>query len=138
MAAAGIPRPEAEAEARSLLARIGLEGKTGRYPAELSGGEQQRVAIARGLAMNPKMMLFDEPTSALDPEMIGEVLAVMQDLAKEGMTMMVVTHEMGFAREAADRMVMMDDGQIIEIGAPEHFFANPQHERTKSFLSKIL
>ena len=108
------------------------------YPGKLSGGQQQRVAIARALAMNPALMLFDEATSALDPEMIGEVLEVMEELARDGMTMIVVTHEMGFARKAADRVVMMDDGRIIEEGPPEHFFIAPQHERTKQFLSKIL
>ncbi len=108
------------------------------YPGKLSGGQQQRVAIARALAMNPTLMLFDEATSALDPEMIGEVLEVMEELGREGMTMIVVTHEMGFARKAADRMAMIDDGRIIEEGPPEHFFVAPQHERTKQFLSKIL
>jgi len=122
----------------ALLARVGLAHKIDAYPAQLSGGQQQRVAIARALAMRPALMLFDEPTSALDPEMIGEVLAVMKELASEGMTMVVVSHEMGFAREAADRVVMMDDGQIIEEGTPEHFFTAPTHERTKAFLSKIL
>jgi polar amino acid transport system ATP-binding protein len=129
---------EAKEVGRSLLERVGLAHKIDAYPAQLSGGQQQRVAIARALAMRPALMLFDEPTSALDPEMIGEVLAVMQELAHEGMTMIVVSHEMGFAREAADRVVMMDDGQIIEEGTPEHFFENPTHERTKAFLSKIL
>jgi polar amino acid transport system ATP-binding protein len=122
----------------ALLNRVGLAHKADAYPAQLSGGQQQRVAIARALAMKPALMLFDEPTSALDPEMIGEVLEVMQELAREGMTMIVVSHEMGFAREAADRVVMMDDGQIIESGDPDHFFTNPTHERTKAFLSKIL
>ena len=126
------------ATARALLDRVGLAAKADAYPGQLSGGQQQRVAIARALAMKPALMLFDEPTSALDPEMIGEVLDVMKELAREGMTMIVVTHEMGFAREAADRVVMMDDGQIIEEGTPEHFFENPTHERTKAFLSKIL
>jgi len=121
-----------------LLARVGLTHKTDAYPAQLSGGQQQRVAIARALAMRPTLMLFDEPTSALDPEMIGEVLEVMKGLAKDGMTMIVVTHEMGFAREVAHRLVIMDDGRIIEEGAPEHFFDNPTQERTKAFLSKIL
>ncbi len=123
---------------RALLTRVGLGHKIDAYPAQLSGGQQQRVAIARALAMRPALMLFDEPTSALDPEMIGEVLKVMEELAHEGMTMIVVSHEMGFAREAADRVVMMDDGQIIEEGTPEHFFEAPTHERTKAFLSKIL
>ncbi|HYM83091.1 MAG TPA: amino acid ABC transporter ATP-binding protein [Candidatus Dormibacteraeota bacterium] len=132
------PRAEAEATGRALLERVGLAAKATAYPAQLSGGQQQRVAIARALAMKPALMLFDEPTSALDPEMIGEVLEVMKELAREGMTMIVVTHEMGFAREVADRVVMMDDGQIIEEGTPEHFFTNPTHERTKNFLSKIL
>lgn len=133
-----VPREQAESEARALLERVGLPEKAKAYPAELSGGQQQRVAIARALAMQPKVLLFDEPTSALDPEMIGEVLVVMEELAHEGMTMIVVSHEMGFAREAADRVVMMDDGQIIEEGTPEHFFEAPTHERTKAFLSKIL
>jgi polar amino acid transport system ATP-binding protein len=132
--------PEAEAVemGRALLARVGLSAKEDVYPAQLSGGQQQRVAIARALAMKPALMLFDEPTSALDPEMIGEVLEVMKELAREGMTMIVVSHEMGFAREVADRVVMMDDGVIIEEGTPEHFFVDPQQERTKAFLSKIL
>ena len=129
---------EAREVARNLLDRVGLAHKVDTYPAQLSGGQQQRVAIARALAMRPALMLFDEPTSALDPEMIGEVLKVMEELAHEGMTMLVVSHEMGFAREAADRVVMMDDGQIIEEGTPEHFFSAPVHERTKAFLSKIL
>ncbi len=133
-----VPQAEAIEMGRALLARVGLALKADVYPAQLSGGQQQRVAIARALAMKPALMLFDEPTSALDPEMIGEVLEVMKELAREGMTMIVVTHEMGFAREVADRVVMMDEGQIIEEGTPEHFFTNPQHERTKSFLSKIL
>ncbi len=133
-----IPTGEATEIGRALLARVGLEQKADTYPAQLSGGQQQRVAIARALAMKPALMLFDEPTSALDPEMIGEVLEVMKELAREGMTMIVVTHEMGFAREGADRVLMMDDGQIIEEGTPEHFFTTPTHERTKGFLSKIL
>ena len=132
------PVAEATEMGRALLARVGLSAKENVYPSQLSGGQQQRVAIARALAMKPALMLFDEPTSALDPEMIGEVLEVMKELAREGMTMIVVTHEMGFAREVADRVVMMDDGQIIEQGSPEHFFQNPTHERTKAFLSKIL
>ncbi|MFZ5853655.1 MAG: amino acid ABC transporter ATP-binding protein [Chloroflexota bacterium] len=134
----GVPPAEAIEMGRALLARVGLSAKEDAYPAQLSGGQQQRVAIARALAMKPALMLFDEPTSALDPEMIGEVLEVMKELAREGMTMIVVTHEMGFAREVADRVVMMDDGQIIEEGTPEHFFTSPTHERTKAFLSKIL
>ncbi len=133
-----MPAAEANEMGRALLARVGLAAKTDVYPWQLSGGQQQRVAIARALAMKPALMLFDEPTSALDPEMIGEVLEVMKELAHEGMTMIVVTHEMGFAREVADRVLMMEDGQIIEEGSPEHFFTNPHHERTKSFLSKIL
>ncbi len=133
------PQGRAERAARDLLARVGIPEKVGSYPAQLSGGQQQRVAIARALAMQPKIMLFDEPTSALDPEMIQEVLDVMKGLAKEmGMTMVVVTHEMGFAREVADRMVFMDGGLIVEEGTPEHFFTNPKEERTKLFLSKIL
>jgi polar amino acid transport system ATP-binding protein len=134
----GIPEPEAIETGRALLDRVGLAHKADAYPAQLSGGQQQRVAIARALAMKPALMLFDEPTSALDPEMIGEVLEVMKELAREGMTMIVVSHEMGFAREVADRIVMMDDGLIIEEGTPEHFFKAPAHERTKAFLSKIL
>lgn len=131
-------RKEAEARGMELLTKVGIAEKHAVYPDQLSGGQQQRVAIARSLAMNPKVMLFDEPTSALDPEMVGEVLDVMQNLAKEGMTMVVVTHEMGFAREVADRVVFMDAGQVLEVGTPEHFFTNPQHERTKLFLSQIL
>jgi polar amino acid transport system ATP-binding protein len=133
-----VPETEAMETGRALLARVGLSAKADAYPAQLSGGQQQRVAIARALAMKPALMLFDEPTSALDPEMIGEVLEVMKELAREGMTMIVVSHEMGFAREVADRVVMMDDGLIIEEGTPEHFFTDPQHERTRAFLSKIL
>ncbi len=132
------PKGQAIKEAEALLARVDLADKRDVYPGKLSGGQQQRVAIARALAMKPALMLFDEPTSALDPEVIGEVLEVMKELALEGMTMIVVTHEMGFAREAADRVVMMDDGGIIEIGTPEHFFREPTQERTKQFLSKIL
>ena len=124
--------------ARKQLTRVGIPEKADSYPAQLSGGQQQRVAIARSLAMEPKIMLFDEPTSALDPEMIKEVLDVMLDLAQKGMTMAVVTHEMGFARAAADRIVFMDDGQIVEIASPKELFDNPKHERTKLFLSKIL
>ena len=131
-------RQESHEKAMRLLKKVGIQDKADVYPDRLSGGQQQRVAIARALAMNPKVMLFDEPTSALDPEMIGEVLDVMKDLAKEGMTMVVVTHEMGFAREVADRVVFMDHGRIIEEGSPEHFFINPTHERTKLFLSQIL
>ncbi len=134
----GTSEEEAIETGRKLLARVGLAHKEDAYPAQLSGGQQQRVAIARALAMRPAVMLFDEPTSALDPEMIGEVLEVMKELAREGMTMIVVSHEMGFAREVADRVVMMDEGLIIEEATPEVFFTNPQQERTKSFLSKIL
>ena len=129
---------EARALGTALLTRVGLAHKVDAYPARLSGGQQQRVAIARALAMRPALLLFDEPTSALDPEMIGEVLDVMKELAREGMTMIVVSHEMGFAREVADRVAMMDDGIVIEEGTPEHFFVSPEHERTKAFLSKIL
>ena len=121
-----------------MLGRVGIADKVDHYPAELSGGQQQRVAIARALAMRPKVMLFDEPTSALDPETINEVLDVMTGLATDGMTMVVVTHEMGFARRAADRVVFMADGHIVESGTPEHFFANPETERARSFLSSIL
>jgi general L-amino acid transport system ATP-binding protein len=131
-------RQEAEDLAMQLLERVGIPEQADKYPGQLSGGQQQRVAIARALAMQPKIMLFDEPTSALDPEMIKEVLDVMKELAVSGMTMLVVTHEMGFAREVADRFIFMDGGEIVEIGEPEHFFTNPQHERTKSFLRKIL
>jgi len=131
-------KQEAEQIAYSLLEKVGIEDKANSYPKQLSGGQQQRVAIARALAMNPKIMLFDEPTSALDPEMIGEVLDVMKNLAEEGMTMIVVSHEMGFAREVADRIVFMDGGRILEVGTPEHFFKNPTHPRTKQFLSQIL
>lgn len=133
-----INKQEAEKLGHEILERVGLSDKADSYPAQLSGGQQQRVAIARGLCMKPKIMLFDEPTSALDPEMINEVLDVMRDLAKEGMTMVVVTHEMGFAREVAKRVVFMDDGEIIETARPDDFFINPQNERTKHFLSKIL
>jgi polar amino acid transport system ATP-binding protein len=131
-------KKEAEEKAMVLLKKVGIPDKADSYPDNLSGGQQQRVAIARALAMNPKVMLFDEPTSALDPEMIGEVLDVMKTLALEGMTMIVVTHEMGFAREVADRVIFMDEGQIVEVGTPEHFFENPTHDRTKLFLSQIL
>uniref|UniRef100_UPI001CD5C162 amino acid ABC transporter ATP-binding protein n=1 Tax=Geomonas agri TaxID=2873702 RepID=UPI001CD5C162 len=131
-------KQEAEEKAMMLLERVGLAAKARSYPGKLSGGQQQRVAIARSLAMDPKLMLFDEPTSALDPEMIGEVLDVMKDLARDGMTMAVVTHEMGFAREVADRVIFMDAGRIVEEGTPEHFFTAPTHERAKLFLSQIL
>lgn len=127
-----------EKQAMELLERVGLESKRDELPSRLSGGQQQRVAIARALAMNPKVMLFDEPTSALDPEMVGEVLAVMKSLAHHGITMIVVTHEMGFAREVADRVIFMDGGYIVEEGTPQQIFDTPQHERTKAFLSKIL
>ena len=135
----GRPRRDAERTARELLEVVGLADKANQFPIQLSGGQQQRVAIARALAMNPRVMLFDEPTSALDPELIGEVLGVMRRLANElHMTMLVVTHEMGFAREVASRMAFVHEGQIIEEGPPEHFFEEPEHERTKQFLSKIL
>jgi glutamate transport system ATP-binding protein len=134
----GKGKAEAQKRARELLARVGIEQQADKYPAQLSGGQQQRVAIARALAMEPKVMLFDEPTSALDPEMIKEVLDVMVDLAKGGMTMIVVTHEMGFARTAADRVVFMSDGAIVEENDPESFFTNPQSDRAKDFLGKIL
>jgi polar amino acid transport system ATP-binding protein len=129
---------EAEDKAMALLKKVGIPEKADSYPDNLSGGQQQRVAIARALAMDPKVMLFDEPTSALDPEMIGEVLDVMKTLAREGMTMVVVTHEMGFAREVADQVIFMDEGKIVEVGTPEHFFQDPTHDRTKLFLSQIL
>jgi general L-amino acid transport system ATP-binding protein len=132
------PQPKAEAKARELLVRVGIPEQADKYPGQLSGGQQQRVAIARALAMEPRIMLFDEPTSALDPEMIKEVLDVMQELAHTGITMVVVTHEMGFAREAADRICFFDYGLLVEVGPPEQFFTNPQHERTKLFLSQIL
>jgi polar amino acid transport system ATP-binding protein len=131
-------RAEAEKIARDLLAKVGITEKAGEYPTRLSGGQQQRVAIARALAMQPKLMLFDEPTSALDPEMIGEVLDVMVKLAREGMTMIVVTHEMGFAREVSDRIIFMDEGRILEEGSPEHFFKNPTNERARQFMRQIL
>jgi polar amino acid transport system ATP-binding protein len=134
----GVAREGAEQRGRELLARVGLSGRESSYPSQLSGGQQQRVAIARALAMDPKLMLFDEPTSALDPELVGEVLDVMRDLAASGMTMVVVTHEIGFAREVGDALVFMDDGVIVEAGAPRDVLANPQHERTRSFLSKVL
>ena len=131
-------KKEAQEKAMALLEKVGIPDKADSYPDNLSGGQQQRVAIARALAMDPKVMLFDEPTSALDPEMIGEVLDVMKTLALEGMTMVVVTHEMGFAREVADWVIFMDEGRIVEVGTPEHFFKNPTHDRTKLFLSQIL
>ena len=132
-------RSQAEARgiANAMLERVGLGARSGFYPSELSGGQQQRVAIARALVMNPKVMLFDEPTSALDPELVGEVLAVMEELAREGMTMVVVTHEIGFAKKVADRVIMMDEGEIIEDGAPDEFFAGPRHERTRRFLEAV-
>lgn len=133
-----VPRDEAESRALDLLKKVGISDKANVYPAMLSGGQQQRVAIARALAMNPKIMLFDEPTSALDPEMIGEVLDVMVTLAREGMTMVCVTHEMGFAREVADRIIFMDHGQILEQGTPQHFFEAPEHPRLQKFLQQIL
>lgn len=129
---------EAEEKAYALLKKVGIHDKAGEYPSRLSGGQQQRVAIARALAMDPKVMLFDEPTSALDPEMVGEVLDVMKQLAREGMTMIVVTHEMGFAREVADRVIFMDEGKVVEVGTPEHFFTNPQEDRAKLFLKQVL
>ncbi|MFC2525065.1 MAG: amino acid ABC transporter ATP-binding protein [Selenomonas noxia] len=131
-------RAEAENTARELLARVGLAEKADAYPDNLSGGQQQRVAIARALAMHPKVMLFDEPTSALDPEMVGEVLDVMRALAREGMTMVIVTHEMGFAREVGDRLLFVDEGRIVESGVPREVFEHPKEERTRSFLSKVL
>src|SRR4051812_23104106 len=134
----GLDKAEAVTYARELLGQVGLSEKEKAYPAQLSGGQQQRVAIARALAMRPKLMLFDEPTSALDPELVGEVLDVMKALANEGMTMVVVTHEMGFAREVADKLVFMDSGVVVEAGKPREVLANPQHERTKAFLSKVL
>jgi glutamate transport system ATP-binding protein len=133
-----VPKADAEKQAMELLERVGVAHQANKYPAQLSGGQQQRVAIARSLAMNPKVMLFDEPTSALDPEMINEVLDVMVELARSGMTMIVVTHEMGFARKASDRVVFLADGQIVETAAPKEFFTNPQSDRAKDFLSKIL
>ena len=134
----GISKAEAEAKAYDLLDKVGLRDKSDVYPASLSGGQQQRIAIARGLAMDPDVLLFDEPTSALDPEMVGEVLGVMQDLAKSGMTMAIVTHEMGFAREVADRVIFMDGGVIVEQGTPEEVFEQTKEARTKDFLSKVL
>ena len=132
------PRAEAETAARALLDRVGIPEQAEKLPGQLSGGQQQRVAIARSLAMEPRVMLFDEPTSALDPEMIKEVLDVMKELARSGITMMVVTHEMGFAREVADRIIFMEGGEIVEVGTPEHFFTNPTEDRTKLFMSQIL
>ncbi|MBQ3259029.1 MAG: amino acid ABC transporter ATP-binding protein [Clostridia bacterium] len=134
----GLSKEEAQEKAMQLLSRVGLADRADAYPSQLSGGQKQRVAIVRALAMNPDVMLFDEPTSALDPEMVGEVLDVMKQLAAEGMTMVVVTHEMGFAREVADRVLFIDDGKIAEQGTPEEVFGNPQHPRTKEFLSKVL
>jgi polar amino acid transport system ATP-binding protein len=134
----GESRKEASQNAMKLLERVGLLEKANSYPRQLSGGQQQRVAIARALAIKPKLMLFDEPTSALDPELVGEVLATMRDLAKQGLTMIVVTHEISFAREAADRVVFMDDGKIVEMGKPEEVIGNPQHSRTQAFLSRFL
>ena len=131
-------RSQAREKAMALLKKVGIQDKANVFPDQLSGGQQQRVAIARALAMDPKVMLFDEPTSALDPEMIGEVLDVMKTLAKEGMTMVCVTHEMGFAKEVADRVIFMDEGAVVEVGTPEHFFLAPTHARTKLFLSQIL
>jgi general L-amino acid transport system ATP-binding protein len=133
-----MPKKDAEAAAMKFLERVRIPDKARSYPGQLSGGQQQRVAIARALTMNPKVMLFDEPTSALDPEMVKEVLDTMVDLADEGMTMLVVTHEMGFARQVADRIVFMDSGQIIEVNKPDVFFDHPKHERTKLFLGQIL
>ena len=133
-----LSKAEAEQKATALLERVGLPEKADAYPGQLSGGQQQRVAIARALAMNPAVMLFDEPTSALDPEMVGEVLEIMKELAKDGMTMVVVTHEMGFARDVADRVLFMSDGIIVESGTPDEIFTAPKHERTQSFLKKVL
>ena len=138
VAVKGVSREKAQAQAVALLDRVGLADRAGHYPAQLSGGQQQRVAIARSLAMNPKVMLFDEPTSALDPELVQEVLTVMRDLATSGITMIVVTHEMGFAREAGDHLVFMDDGVIVEAGRPRDVLANPVHERTRAFLGQVL
>ena len=134
----GISKTQAEKKAMELLDRVGLSNKAKSYPSSLSGGQKQRIAIARALAMEPDVMLFDEPTSALDPEMVGEVLNVMKDLAKEGMTMVVVTHEMGFAKEVGDRIIFMDNGNIVEQGTPEEIFSNPKNPRTIDFLSKVL
>jgi polar amino acid transport system ATP-binding protein len=134
----GASKMDAEAAARKYLARVRIPDQADKYPAQLSGGQQQRVAIARALCMSPKIMLFDEPTSALDPEMVKEVLDTMVNLAEEGMTMLCVTHEMGFARSVADRIIFMDRGEIVEEGTPDTFFSNPQHERTRNFLGQIL
>ena len=134
----GLPVPEAAAKGRALMQKVGLTDKMDVYPEHLSGGQRQRVAIARALAMEPRVMLFDEPTSALDPELVGEVLRVMEQVANEGMTMLVATHEMGFARKVADRVVFMDQGKILEIGTPEAIFDRPRHERMRRFLEKIL
>ena len=134
----GLSNEAAQAKAMELLNRVGLSDKAQAYPAQLSGGQQQRIAIARALAMEPEIMLFDEPTSALDPEMVGEVLEVMKSLANDGMTMVVVTHEMGFAREVGSRLLFMDGGYVVEEGKPQEVFSNPKNERTKSFLSKVL
>ena len=134
----GRPKDEAETEALKLLERVGLKEKASAYPGQLSGGQKQRVAIVRALAMHPDVMLFDEPTSALDPEMVGEVLELMKELAQSGMTMVVVTHEMGFAREVASRVLFMDGGYVLEEGTPDEVFSNPKNERTKEFLSKVL
>ena len=134
----GLSRREAHQRAEKELARVGLADRMDHYPGELSGGQQQRVAIARALAMDPQLMLFDEPTSTLDPELVGEVLGVMQELAASGMTMVVVTHEIGFAREVADQVVFMDEGEIVERGAPSEVIDNPQHQRTKEFFAKVL
>jgi polar amino acid transport system ATP-binding protein len=134
----GLSKPHATELANELLYRTGLSDKVNAYPKQLSGGQQQRVAIARALAMHPKLMLFDEPTSALDPELVGDVLAVMRDLATSGMTMIVVTHEMGFAREVGDTLVFMDEGTVVEVGRPREMLSNPQHMRTRAFLSKVL
>ena len=134
----GLSRREAEEQAMALLERVGIPEQAAKFPAQLSGGQQQRVAIARALAMQPKIMLFDEPTSALDPEMIKEVLDVMGELARSGMTMIIITHEMGFAREVADRFLFFDEGEVVEEGTPEHFFINPREDRTKLFLSQVL
>jgi general L-amino acid transport system ATP-binding protein len=134
----GKPKADAESRAKQLLERVGIPEQADKFPAQLSGGQQQRVAIARALAMDPKIMLFDEPTSALDPEMIKEVLEVMRELAKSEMTLVVITHEIGFAKEVADRVLFFDDGKIVEEGTPKEFFSNPQHERSKRFLEQIL
>ena len=138
MVVSRVPRDEARRRALSLLDRVGLAHRAQAYPGQLSGGQQQRVAIARALAMEPSLMLFDEPTSALDPELVGEVLGVMKSLAAEGMTMVVVTHEMSFAREVADRVIFMENGKIVEMGTAQHVLTNPQHERTRSFLARVL